>query len=58
VAYPVDYQTNSVGLRLNFDLSDKMSGLNVAMKEWVGLAAYYAMGRTTTIFPGPELETQ
>jgi uncharacterized SAM-binding protein YcdF (DUF218 family) len=58
VAYPVDYQTDSIGLRLDFDLSDKMSGLNVAMKEWVGLAAYYAMGRTTTIFPGPELETQ
>ena len=28
--------------------------IGVALKEWIGLVAYYAMGRTDELFPGPE----
>jgi hypothetical protein len=27
--------------------------MRVALKEWVGLAAYRVLGRTETLFPGP-----
>lgn len=55
VPYPVDYRS--------FDASAPYAGLEVdrtlvlvtaAIREWIGLAAYRLMDRTSAVFPGPE----
>jgi uncharacterized SAM-binding protein YcdF (DUF218 family) len=53
IPYPVDYRTEG---RIDFEnltLIDRLNELDLALKEWIGLVAYYAMGRTTSLFPGP-----
>ena len=46
-AYPVDYATGGVGrLRLRFNLAGNGNSAQIAIREWVGLAAYKALGRT------------
>lgn len=55
-AYPVDFRTtgwapwwqpfDSVAQGLDF--------FDTAVRQWIGLAAYYATGRTDTLFPAPE----
>lgn len=54
-AAPTDYKTLSSG---SFGLSssspdDTMSRLSAAMREWIGLLAYYWTGKTNEIFPQP-----
>ncbi|ODT82922.1 MAG: hypothetical protein ABS76_05190 [Pelagibacterium sp. SCN 64-44] len=55
IAWPTDYRsagTESFGL----DLANPIHNLNttsIAIKEWIGLAAYHWTGRTGAIFPGP-----
>jgi uncharacterized SAM-binding protein YcdF (DUF218 family) len=53
--YPVDYRTTG---RLsgwsNWSPSEELMLLNTAAKEWVGLAAYYLLGRTDALYPAPE----
>jgi len=50
--YPVDHNTwNGNLLRIDFNLGAHLSGLEVAIKEWIGLAAYYATGKTSSLFP-------
>jgi Uncharacterized conserved protein len=55
VAYPVDFRTGTSddGLRPFAFVSDGLRRLDVASKEWAGLIAYYAAGRTGTLLPGP-----
>jgi uncharacterized SAM-binding protein YcdF (DUF218 family) len=49
IAYPVDHYTNPDQLlRLNFSFSGNLSTLNIAIKEWVGLAAYWLTGKLST----------
>jgi len=54
--YPVDFRTG--GGRNNHRpfafVSEGLRRLDLATKEWVGLFGYYATGRTTTLFPGPQ----
>lgn len=55
VAYPVDFRTIGPG-QLNDTFSRAASGLDmadVAIKEWVGLVAYYLTGQTSALFPAP-----
>ncbi|MCW2237028.1 YdcF family protein [Azospirillum canadense] len=54
IPYPVDYRTRS-GARpyTRFDLDLQMETLRDSVREWVGLVAYRAMGRTDSLFPGP-----
>lgn len=54
-AYPVDYRTRGVNDRiLGFGgISKGLRRFDVAFREWVGLAAYWMMGRSTAFFPGP-----
>lgn len=54
-AYPVDYRTagaNSL-LRPFAFVGEGLRRTDIAAKEWVGLATYYAAGRTDELFPGP-----
>jgi uncharacterized SAM-binding protein YcdF (DUF218 family) len=54
-AFPVDFRTSGVGdLRQPFNsLSRGLARLDIATKEWVGLLAYFAMGRSADLFPAP-----
>ena len=54
VPYPVDYRTEPrlrFGGAIAFDEGLRLLGL--ATHEWTGLIAYYALGRTDVLFPGP-----
>jgi uncharacterized SAM-binding protein YcdF (DUF218 family) len=51
--YPVDYRTPGFASFTNLNFLERLEELDVALKEWAGLAAYYAMGRSTSLLPGP-----
>jgi len=56
IPYPVDYHTapksrTISGIRPGLLLADNLALLTLAVKEWVGLAAYYALGRIDTLLP-------
>jgi uncharacterized SAM-binding protein YcdF (DUF218 family) len=58
VPYPVDYRTTlklttSPGLQPGLLLADDLMLVTFAVKEWLGLAAYYALGRTDALLPAP-----
>ncbi len=54
LAWPVGYR---VGRHPRFDLEqglpDRLGGIDSALHEWVGLIAYYFLGRTDVWLPGP-----
>jgi uncharacterized SAM-binding protein YcdF (DUF218 family) len=59
-AYPVDYRTaGRVDLRLVLtrlaepDVAARLLEIDLAVKGWAGLVAYWLMGRTGALFPGP-----
>jgi len=56
-AYPVDYMTRPRILLRSFRPQLAAGGnlfeLDNAMHEWIGLAAYWATGRTSSFLPGP-----
>jgi uncharacterized SAM-binding protein YcdF (DUF218 family) len=53
--YPVDYQTMGFsGLRPGFDMIGGLAGFASALREYMALAVYRALGRTKTLFPAPE----
>ena len=55
VPWPVDYRAvpdPGFGLELA-EPSFNITTASVAIKEWIGLAAYYATGRTSALFPAP-----
>lgn len=54
VAYPVDYRSTSDRIRPL--MNQNMADLNTAVREWVGLLAYYLSGYTDTFFPAPVTE--
>jgi uncharacterized SAM-binding protein YcdF (DUF218 family) len=55
IPYPVDYQTADIGMFKQWPaLAVKLKSLGFALKEWIGLVAYYAMDRTDELFPGPQ----
>lgn len=53
VPWPVDYRTSPpVSLRVASDGTlGNLARLSTAVHEWIGLIAYYAMGRTSALFP-------
>lgn len=55
VAYPVDFQTAGYeDASLPFlSIPRGLRRLDDVAKEWVGLVAYYLLGRTSALFPGP-----
>ncbi|CAN1556092.1 COG1434 Uncharacterized conserved protein [Rhabdaerophilaceae bacterium] len=54
-AYPVDYRTSGDrDKRQPFSsLSRGLARFDIAAKEWVGLIAYFVLGRMETVFPKP-----
>jgi len=54
--WPVDYRTADDwdALRLFDAPADGLKRLDTAMREWIGLVAYRATGRTDALFPAPE----
>jgi uncharacterized SAM-binding protein YcdF (DUF218 family) len=56
IAYPVAFRTRGqwpADLRLRFDPVRSLRTFEIAVHEWVGLAAYWASGRIDHLFPGP-----
>lgn len=55
VAWPVDYRTRSAGdlLRPADSIGEGLQRVDTAVKEWIGLIAYYMTGRSNAIWPGP-----
>ncbi len=55
IPHPVAYRTagSQYGLMWDFDPARNFRVFEVAAKEWIGLAAYWATGRMDHLFPGP-----
>ena len=52
--YPVDYRTAPrIAMTPGLLLADNLVLVNFAVKEWLGLIAYYGLGRTDALFPAP-----
>jgi uncharacterized SAM-binding protein YcdF (DUF218 family) len=52
VPYPVDHRAlRGHLLRADAGVVGNLNYLSMGIKEWVGLAAYFATGRTTALFP-------
>jgi len=54
--YPVDFRTAG-GARTHLPfafISEGLRRLDIATKEWAGLIAYYASGRTARLLPGSQ----
>lgn len=53
-AFPVDYRTRrKLAPWRNLNFSARLSSLGAALREWAGLAFYYATGRSSSLFPAP-----
>jgi uncharacterized SAM-binding protein YcdF (DUF218 family) len=53
-AWPVDYRTSGrIEARFNSAIPEGLRRLDFAMKEYIGLLAYYVTGRTAALFPAP-----
>ncbi len=55
VPYPVDFRTSSEGDAFRpFDsIAAGLQRTDLAVKEWIGLIAYWISGRSSALFPGP-----
>ncbi len=55
--YPVDFRTGGPGnnLRPFGFISEGLRRLDIGTKEWAGLIAYYAIGRTAELLPAPHV---
>jgi uncharacterized SAM-binding protein YcdF (DUF218 family) len=56
-AYPVAFRTPGPdhGLQWETDPARNLQTLEIALHEWIGLAAYRVTGRIDRLFPGPEV---
>ena len=56
IAYPVAFRTRghwADDLRLTFEPVRNLRMFEIAVHEWIGLAAYWVSGRSNYLFPGP-----
>ena len=52
IAFPVDHRTMPGHLlRADAGILGNLNNLSIAVKEWIGLVAYYLSGRTSSLFP-------
>jgi uncharacterized SAM-binding protein YcdF (DUF218 family) len=54
IAWATDYETPDAVSILHGRVGDGLDIIDAAVKEWIGLAAYRATGRTASLFPAPE----
>lgn len=52
-AHPVDFRTLPGSSEWIPGVATGFANISAALHEWVGLAAYYLMGRTNALFPAP-----
>ena len=54
-AYPVDFRTRGPRdlLRTFYTVGDGLRRTDTAMREWIGLVTYWAVGHTSELFPRP-----
>lgn len=54
IAFPVDYATDhEIDFAPHFGLGSNLNLLSEAVREYIGLVAYYMFGRMDTLFPRP-----
>jgi uncharacterized SAM-binding protein YcdF (DUF218 family) len=54
LAWPVAYKSRHTGgLFANGSFGARISALDLAVHEWIGLLAYHLTGKTDALFPGP-----
>jgi len=55
IPYPVDYRTAGGGFsfRIRWNFYAGMTSLRIALHEWIGMLAYWVIGRSDELFPGP-----
>jgi uncharacterized SAM-binding protein YcdF (DUF218 family) len=54
IAYPVDYRTSGeIGLLARPDAAQGWAAFDLAVKNWIGLVAYWLSDRTDAPFPAP-----
>jgi uncharacterized SAM-binding protein YcdF (DUF218 family) len=54
IPYPVDHWTDPGRMmQPDLDLAGHLRDLTYGVKEWIGLAAYYVTGKTSSLLPGP-----
>lgn len=53
--YPVDYHTlpGAKGLLARYGTIERYRQFEMALREWIGLVAYRATGKTSALFPAP-----
>lgn len=52
IPYPVDHSTKKGNLlRIDFNVLGNLNSLKIAIKEWLGLFAYYLSGKSTSLLP-------
>lgn len=51
IPYPTDYRVIAGKRQPNLGFAEKLSIIDSASKEWVGLVSYYLLGRTSELFP-------
>jgi len=57
VAYPVGYRAGAGDVAIpNFDFTQNLTLLSVALKEWIGMIANRLLGHSESFFPGPPSE--
>lgn len=52
IPYPVDFRSSGGRRLLGWAFADNLDALNTAVREWIGLVAYWLTGRTKHLFPG------
>jgi len=56
VAAPTDWRVDDRSVSLQFSASDRLGRLDMATREYLGLAGYWVMGRSSGLFPKPQGE--
>ncbi len=56
--YPVDWRVGGRSDLSTFSANsnDGLGRVDIAVREWIGLAAYWMTGKTSACFPGPDTE--
>lgn len=59
IAYPVDHRSSKDDLmRVELSVYGHLTGLVIAIREWVGLSAYFITGKTSQLLPGIDSNCQ